>query len=73
MEIEDKDIKQKKLCYFFSSNLVRWWSNFPLMFSADLGRWKFGNSSPLIINNYFFGRTKLEKIRYTKSYIITII
>ena len=22
MEIEDKDIKQKKLCYFFSSNLV---------------------------------------------------
>ena len=50
MEIEDKDIKQKKLCYFFPSNLVRWWSNFPLMFSADLGRWKVGNLSPLIIS-----------------------
>ena len=61
MEIEDQDIKQKKrlfffLCYFFPSNLVRWWSNFPLMFSADLGQWKVGN-------NYFFSRTKLEKIR----------
>ena len=50
MEIEDKDIKQKKLCYFFSSNLVAWWSNFPLMFNADLGRWKVGNLSPLIIS-----------------------
>ena len=49
MEIEDKDIKQKKLI-FFPSNLVRWWSNFPLMFSADLGRWKVGNLSPLIIS-----------------------
>ena len=50
MEIEDKDIKQKKTVIFFSSNLVRWWSNFPLMFSADLRRWKVGNLSPLIIS-----------------------
>ena len=50
MEIEDKDIKQKKLFFFFSSNLVRWWSNFPLKFSADLGRLKVGNLSPLIIS-----------------------
>ena len=48
METEDKDIKQKN--YFFPSNLVRWWSNFPLMFSADLGQWKVGNLSPLIIS-----------------------
>ena len=38
MEIEDKDIKQKKLIFF------------PLMFSADLGRWKVGSLSPLIIS-----------------------
>ena len=50
MEIEDKDIKQKKTVIYFSSNLVRWWSNFPLMFSVDLGRWKVSNLSPLIIS-----------------------
>ena len=50
MQIEDKDIKQKNCVIFFPSNLVRWWSNFPLMFSADLGRWKVGNLSPLIIS-----------------------
>ena len=50
MEIEDKDIKQIKLCYFFPSNLVRWWSSFPLMFSADLGQWKVGNLSLPIIS-----------------------
>ena len=49
MEIEDKDIKRKKLLFFSPSNWVRWWSNFPL-FSADLGRWKVGNLSPLIIS-----------------------
>ena len=49
MEIENKDIKQKTVI-FFSSNLVRWWWNFPLMFSADSGRWKVGNLSPLIIS-----------------------
>ena len=51
MQIEDKDIKQKNCVIFFSSNLVRWWSNFPLMFSADLGRWKVENN--LCQNNYF--------------------
>ena len=49
MEIEDKDVKQKKTVLFFFS-LVRRWSNFPLMFSADLGRWKIGNLSPPIIS-----------------------
>ena len=48
MEIEDKDIKQKNCVIFFP--LVRWWSNFSLMFSADLGRWKVGNLSPHIIS-----------------------
>ena len=50
MEIEGKGIKQKNCVIFFSFNLLRWWSNFPPMFSADLGRWKVSNLSPLIIS-----------------------
>ena len=52
MEIEYKDIKQKKTV-LFSAVMIKFSSNvYFLLLLVQHGQ-----------NNYFFGRTKLEKIR----------
>ena len=64
MEIEDKDIKQKTLLFFFFKFsavmikcLVRTWDDEKSVIYLLLSLVRHGQ------NNYFFGRTKLEKIR----------